>query len=69
MLTWHAPEASYLTWLRCAVFGPGDQAREWFLDHGHAALEPGLRFGAANSGYARLPRMTHRRSGGFIPDR
>jgi cystathionine beta-lyase len=54
MLTWHPPEATFLAWLNCAALGPDDQARERFLDHGRVALEPGLRFGAAGRGYARL---------------
>jgi cystathionine beta-lyase len=54
MLTWHPPEATFLAWLNCAALGPDNQARERFLDHGRVALEPGLRFGAAGSGYARL---------------
>jgi cystathionine beta-lyase len=54
MLTWHPPEATFLAWLNCAALGPDDQARERFLDQGRVALEPGLRFGAAGSGYARL---------------
>ncbi len=54
MVTWHPPEATFLAWLNCAALGPDDQARERFLDHGRVALEPGLRFGAAGSGYARL---------------
>lgn len=54
MLVWHPPEATFLAWLNCAALGPGNQARERFLDHGRVALEPGLRFGAAGSGYARL---------------
>jgi cysteine-S-conjugate beta-lyase len=37
---------------RCAA--ADDRARERFLDHGRVALEPGLQFGAAGSGYARL---------------
>ena len=53
-LTWHPPEATFLAWLNCAALGPDDQARERFLEHGRVALEPGLRFGAAGSGYARL---------------
>jgi cystathionine beta-lyase len=53
-LTWHPPEATFLAWLNCAALGPDDQARERFLTHGRVALEPGLRFGAAGSGYARL---------------
>ena len=54
MLAWHPPEATYLAWLDCAALGPDNQARERFLDRGHVALEPGLRFGAAGGGYARL---------------
>ncbi len=54
MLGWHPPEATYLAWLDCTAVGPDDQARERFLDRGRVALEPGLRFGAIGSGYARL---------------
>jgi cysteine-S-conjugate beta-lyase len=53
-LSWHLPEATYLAWLDCTALGPDDQAREQFLDRGRVALEPGLRFGAIGSGYARL---------------
>jgi cystathionine beta-lyase len=54
MLSWHPPEATFLAWLNCAALGADDRAREQFLDHGRVALEPGLHFGAAGSGYARL---------------
>ncbi len=54
MLTWHPPEATFLAWLNCAALGTDNQARERFLERGRVALEPGLRFGAAGSGYARL---------------
>ena len=54
MLSWQPPEATFLAWLNCAALGADDQARERFLGHGRVALEPGLRFGAAGSGYARL---------------
>jgi cystathionine beta-lyase len=54
MLTWHPPEATFLAWLNCTALGPDNRARERFLDHGRVALEPGLHFGAAGSGYARL---------------
>jgi cysteine-S-conjugate beta-lyase len=53
-LLWHPPEATFLAWLDCTALGPDDQARERFLERGRVALEPGLRFGAAGSGYARL---------------
>jgi cystathionine beta-lyase len=54
MLSWHPPEATFLAWLNCAALGADNQARDRFLDDGRVALEPGLRFGAAGSGYARL---------------
>lgn len=53
-LAWHPPEATFLAWLDCTALGPDDQAQERFLEHGRVALEPGLRFGAEGSGYARL---------------
>jgi cystathionine beta-lyase len=54
MLSWDPPEATYLAWLDCTALGPGNQPRDLFLERGRVALEPGLRFGAAGSGYARL---------------
>jgi cystathionine beta-lyase len=54
MLAWDPPEATFLAWLDCAALGPDDQARELFLDRGHVALEPGLRFGAVGRGHVRL---------------
>jgi cystathionine beta-lyase len=54
MLNWHPPEATFLAWLDCTALGPDNQAQERFLEHGRVALEPGLRFGAAGGGYARL---------------
>jgi cystathionine beta-lyase len=53
-VAWHPPEATFLAWLDCSALGPDDQARDQFLERGRVALEPGLRFGAAGSGYARL---------------
>ena len=53
-LLWHPPEATFLAWLDCTALGPDNQARELFLEHGRIALEPGLRFGAAGTGHARL---------------
>jgi cysteine-S-conjugate beta-lyase len=53
-VSWHPPEATFLAWLDCSAIGPDDTAREQFLDRGRVALEPGLRFGALGSGYARL---------------
>jgi cysteine-S-conjugate beta-lyase len=53
-VNWHPPEATFLAWLDCSAIGPDDTAWEQFLDRGRVALEPGLRFGAPGSGYARL---------------
>jgi cystathionine beta-lyase len=53
-ISWQAPEATFLAWLDCRGIGPDDEARELFLRNGKVALEPGLRFGAAGAGYARL---------------
>ena len=53
-VSWHPPEATFLAWLDCSAIGPDDTARDRFLDRGRVALEPGLRFGAPGSGYARL---------------
>ena len=54
MLSWDPPEATYLAWLNCTALGPANTARDLFLERGRVALEPGLRFGAVGSGYARL---------------
>jgi cysteine-S-conjugate beta-lyase len=53
-VTWHPPEATFLAWLDCTAIGPDDTARQRFLDRGRVALEPGLRYGAAGAGHARL---------------
>ncbi len=57
-LSWEPPEATYLAWLDCRGVAPQDggpdNVREVILEHGRVALEPGLRFGAAGSGYVRL---------------
>ena len=53
-VSWHPPEATFLAWLDCTALGADNQARDLFLDVGRVALEPGLRFGAIGSGYARL---------------
>lgn len=54
MVTWHPPEATYLAWLDCRKLGRDDEPRDLFLNRGKVALEPGLRFGAAGTGYVRL---------------
>jgi cystathionine beta-lyase len=53
-VTCHPPQATFLAWLDCTAIGPDDTARERFLDRGRVALEPGLRYGAAGAGHARL---------------
>jgi bifunctional pyridoxal-dependent enzyme with beta-cystathionase and maltose regulon repressor activities len=51
---WNWDIDPFLAWLNCSAVGPDNEARERFLAHGRVALEPGLRFGAAGSGHARL---------------
>jgi cystathionine beta-lyase len=53
-VSWHPPEGTYLAWLNCGSFGDDDDARDFFLREGKVAMEPGLHFGAAGAGYARL---------------
>lgn len=53
-VAWDPPEATYLAWLDCRSVGPDTEPRDRFLERGRVALEPGLRFGAAGSGYVRL---------------
>jgi cysteine-S-conjugate beta-lyase len=48
------PEASFLAWLDCRPLNLGDEPAATFLERGRVALEPGLRFGAAGRGFARL---------------
>jgi cystathionine beta-lyase len=54
VVAWHPAAATYLAWLDCRAIGPDGRARDVFLERGRVALEPGPRFGAAGSGYARL---------------
>jgi cystathionine beta-lyase len=53
-LRWRPSEATYLAWLDCTEVGADNEPREVFLERGRIALEPGLRFGAAGSGFVRL---------------
>jgi cystathionine beta-lyase len=53
-IAWHPPEGTYLAWLDCRAMGVDGEPRDRFLERGRVALEPGLRFGAAGSGYVRL---------------
>jgi cystathionine beta-lyase len=53
-LRWHPPEATFLAWLDCRAIGIDSVARDLFLEKGRVALEPGLAFGAAGSGFVRL---------------
>jgi cystathionine beta-lyase len=54
MIRWRPPQATYLAWLDCTAIGTDDAARELFLEKGRVAVEPGLAFGAAGAGFARL---------------
>jgi cysteine-S-conjugate beta-lyase len=57
-LSWHPPEATYLAWLNCAAVGPGNEARDLFLERAKVAVEPGLSFGAAGGGHIRVNYAT-----------
>ncbi len=57
-VSWHPPEATFLAWLDCREIGPDSTARDLFLERGRVALEPGLAFGAAGSGFVRLNYAT-----------
>ena len=51
---WTRPEATYLAWLDCSAYGPGDAAREACLERGRVAFEAGSRFGGPGEGHLRL---------------
>lgn len=51
---WNPPEATYLAWLDCSAYGPGDAAREACLERGRVAFEAGSRFGTPGEGHLRL---------------
>jgi cystathionine beta-lyase len=51
---WDPPEGTYLAWLDCRALGGAGEPGQVFLDNGGVALEPGLRFGPASSGWVRL---------------
>jgi cystathionine beta-lyase len=51
---WTPPEASYLAWLDCRGLALGDDPAAVFLDGGRVALSPGLDYGRAGAGFARL---------------
>ncbi len=54
-------EATFLMWLDCRALGLDDAELEHlFLDRAHLALNPGISFGAAGSGFMRLNIGTSR---------
>jgi len=48
------PDASYLAWLDMRGLGWGTDPAAYALEKARVALEPGLKFGTAGAGYARL---------------
>ncbi|MEO8093944.1 MAG: aminotransferase class I/II-fold pyridoxal phosphate-dependent enzyme [Pseudolysinimonas sp.] len=48
------PRASYLAWLDFRALGWGDDPAARVLERGRVALNPGLEFGPAGAGFARL---------------
>lgn len=57
---YRAPRASYLAWLDFRAVGLGADPAKVLLSHGRVALSPGLPFGAAGAGHARLNIATTR---------
>ncbi len=54
-------EATYLIWLDCRELGLDDEAlQHFFVDRAHLALNPGIGFGEAGSGFMRLNVATSR---------
>jgi cysteine-S-conjugate beta-lyase len=53
-VAWTPPEATYLGWLDCRAYGPADQPQRMFLNQAKVALDPGPKFGAGASGWARI---------------
>ncbi|WP_456432571.1 MalY/PatB family protein [Nitratifractor sp.] len=54
-------EATYLVWLDCRETGLDDEAlRSFFVDEARLALNPGIAFGEAGSGFMRLNVATSR---------
>jgi cysteine-S-conjugate beta-lyase len=53
-VTWTPPEGTYLAWLDCRALGLGDGPAAALLERGRVALSPGLAYGAAGAGFARL---------------
>jgi cystathionine beta-lyase len=53
-IRWRPPSASYLAWLDCRPLGLGDNPAAMFLERGRLALSPGLNYGPAGAGFARL---------------
>jgi cysteine-S-conjugate beta-lyase len=53
-VSWSPPEATFLAWLDCTMFGKGTAPRDLLYDRGLVAVEAGPRFGAVGSGHVRL---------------
>jgi cysteine-S-conjugate beta-lyase len=51
---WRPPQATYLAWLDCRGLGLDAEPADVFLHRGRLALGPGLDYGAAGAGHARL---------------
>jgi cystathionine beta-lyase len=50
---YRVPDATYLAWIDCSMFGDGDVPFELFQSRG-VELSPGTQFGAGGSGHVRL---------------
>lgn len=53
-VTFHPPQASFLTWLNFRDTDLTEEPADYFLREARVALSPGINFGDAGHGYARL---------------
>ncbi|HEX7114846.1 MAG TPA: PatB family C-S lyase [Steroidobacter sp.] len=63
------PQASYLAWLDCRGLALDVEPADYFLERARVALSPGLEFGEAGRGHARLNFATSEEVLGRLLDR
>jgi cystathionine beta-lyase len=59
-IVYHAPEATYLTWLDCRALGLSPSPAAFFLERAAISLSDGHHFGKQFKGFARLNIATSR---------
>lgn len=53
-VTFHPPQASFLAWLNFRDTELTEEPADYFLQEARVALSPGINFGDAGRGYARM---------------